>query len=85
MLTKLTARQYDIEKAEAMLRFVSAFITYLVNISYHFLLLRQSLEWRKLNQVDDILETFQRPEIMTKYYPMGRCGTDKFGNSNSII
>ena len=50
-----------------------------------FKLLLQSLEWRKLNRVDDILKTFERPEIMTKYYPMGRCGTDKFGKLIVVI
>ena len=54
-------------------------------VYFTFKLLLQSLEWRKLNQVDDILNTFERPEIMTKYYPMGRCGTDKFGKLISEI
>lgn len=42
-------------------------------------MLRQSLEWRRLNRVNDILETWTPPEVIEKYYSIGQCGYDKFG------
>lgn len=42
-------------------------------------MLLQSLEWRRLMQVDDVLETYKLPEVIKKFYPLGRCGTDKYG------
>merc|ERR1712071_363076 len=42
-------------------------------------MLRNSLEWRKKNQIDDILDNWQVPEVLEKYYSMGVCGNDKYG------
>ena len=40
----------------------------------------QSLEWRRVNGVDDILEKWSPPEVLTKYYSFGTFGYDKFGS-----
>ncbi|KZS17885.1 putative SEC14 protein 2 [Daphnia magna] len=42
-------------------------------------MLRQSLEWRRVNGVDDIFETYIPREVLKKYYPFGQIGVDKFG------
>lgn len=42
-------------------------------------MLLQSLEWRRLHKVDDILATHKLAEVLTKYYSLCRCGTDKLG------
>ncbi|KAK4004691.1 SEC14-like protein 2 [Daphnia magna] len=42
-------------------------------------MLRQSLEWRRLNGVDEILDTFKPSEVFQKYFPAGEVGIDKFG------
>lgn len=34
----------------------------------------QSLQWRKLNQVDKILEEWRPPEVMQKYFSTGQLG-----------
>ncbi len=42
-------------------------------------MLRQMLEWRRLNKVDGMLETWTPPEVMRKYYSAGFSGQDKDG------
>ena len=42
-------------------------------------MLHKHLEWRKNNQIDDILDNWQVPEVLEKYYSMGVCGNDKYG------
>ncbi|XP_046633901.1 SEC14-like protein 2 [Daphnia pulicaria] len=42
-------------------------------------MLRQSLEWRRLNRVNEILQTWTPPEVIEKYYSIGQTGYDKFG------
>jgi len=42
-------------------------------------MLRKSLEWRKINRIDTILEEWEIPEVLEKYNSMGVCGNDKFG------
>ncbi|XP_032781292.1 SEC14-like protein 2 [Daphnia magna] len=42
-------------------------------------MLRQTLEWRRVNDVDDIFETYIPREVLKKYYPFGQIGVDKFG------
>lgn len=37
------------------------------------------MEWRQINQVDDILERWNPPEVLEKYYSMGTTGFDKYG------
>ena len=37
------------------------------------------MEWRKAKKIDTLLQTFQQPEVMEKYYPGGVCGLDKEG------
>ena len=44
----------------------------------HFHSCLQNLEWRKTNQVDDIVEKWTPPEVLVKYNPIGICGRDKF-------
>nr|CAH0109449.1 unnamed protein product [Daphnia galeata] len=42
-------------------------------------MLRQSLEWRQFNGVDDILNWYVPPEFMSKYFSLGKVGLDRFG------
>ncbi|KAI9561274.1 hypothetical protein GHT06_012230 [Daphnia sinensis] len=42
-------------------------------------MLRQTLEWRRVNGVDEIFETFTPGEVLQKYNPFGQIGVDKFG------
>jgi len=56
----LTARSFDVDQAEKMLR--------------------KSMEWRKVNQIDTILDDWEIPEVLDKYHSMGVCGNDKFGS-----
>nr|CAH0108700.1 unnamed protein product [Daphnia galeata] len=42
-------------------------------------MLRQSLEWRQFNGVDDILNWYVPPELMSKYFSLGKVGLDRFG------
>jgi len=41
-------------------------------------MLRKSLEWRKMNKMDTILDEWEIPEVLDKYYSMGVCGKDKY-------
>lgn len=41
-------------------------------------MLRKSLEWRKMNRIDNLLDEWEIPEVMDKYHSMGVCGNDKF-------
>ncbi|EFX62164.1 hypothetical protein DAPPUDRAFT_120465 [Daphnia pulex] len=43
-------------------------------------MLRQSLEWRRVNGVDGILQSYTPNEIIKKYFSMGQAGFDKFGS-----
>ncbi|KAK6967844.1 SEC14-like protein 2 [Biomphalaria glabrata] len=43
-------------------------------------MLRNHFRWREENNVDTILEDFQPPEVMKKYYPGGLFGQDKEGS-----
>ena len=31
-------------------------------------------------RVDSVLQTYERPEVFKRFYPMGQCGVDKFGS-----
>ena len=31
----------------------------------------QALEWRRINKIDEIVETYQVPEVFQKYYSCG--------------
>ncbi|XP_032781623.2 SEC14-like protein 2 isoform X2 [Daphnia magna] len=42
-------------------------------------MLRQSLEWRRVREADDILDTYTPIEVMRKYFSIGQVGIDKFG------
>jgi len=42
-------------------------------------MLCSSLEWRKNNEVDSILENWHPPEVLLKYFPASLVGRDKFG------
>lgn len=35
--------------------------------------------WRHINGIDGLLENWQPPEVIDKYYSAGTCGYDKFG------
>ncbi|XP_046460797.1 SEC14-like protein 2 [Daphnia pulex] len=41
-------------------------------------MLRRSVEWRKANRIDGIVEQWEPPMALVKYYPMGIIGADKF-------
>lgn len=45
----------------------------------------QSLEWRRLNRVNEILQTWTPPEVIEKYYSIGQTGYDKFGCPRNYI
>ena len=40
-------------------------------------MLFQCLIWREQNAVDSILDTWEAPEVLRKYYPGGLYGFDK--------
>ncbi|XP_046460824.1 SEC14-like protein 2 [Daphnia pulex] len=42
-------------------------------------MLRQCLEWRRLNRVDEILDVYTPSEVFKKYYSDGQVGFDKCG------
>lgn len=68
------------EEAEKMLRQVSFLIYIELCVDIQFEFPNQSLEWRRLYKVDNILNSYQPNEVLTKYFSMGPCGgTDKFG------
>ncbi|BFZ04428.1 hypothetical protein BsWGS_07467 [Bradybaena similaris] len=60
LLRFLRARNFDLNKSEAMLR-------------NHF-------RWRQQNNIDTILQDFEPPEVMRKYYTGGLFGQDKEGS-----
>lgn len=68
-------------KHSAILAFLNACLTDILEC----LGFRQSLEWRRVNQVDTILETFDPPEVFKKYYSLGKTGVDKFGCPGKLI
>lgn len=85
--TQFLARNYDVVEAENMLRQVSLALSTKLTIKKKdlFKLMDQlfdyftkSLEWRRANKVDEILDTFTPPEAFVKYYSMNHIGTDKF-------
>ncbi|XP_057372740.1 SEC14-like protein 2 [Daphnia carinata] len=41
-------------------------------------MLRQSLEWRRVNGADDILDTYTPIEVLRNYFSLGQVGIDKF-------
>ncbi|XP_046633790.1 SEC14-like protein 2 isoform X2 [Daphnia pulicaria] len=42
-------------------------------------MLRQSLEWRRVNEVDTIFERYTPSQVFMKYFAIGQIGIDKFG------
>lgn len=44
-------------------------------------MLRTSLNWKEKNKIDELVETFQTPEALTKFFPLGQIGRDKLGCS----
>ncbi|KAK4004693.1 hypothetical protein OUZ56_006421 [Daphnia magna] len=42
-------------------------------------MLRQSLEWRRINGADGILDSYTPSEVFKQYFSMGHVGLDKFG------
>lgn len=42
-------------------------------------MLRQTLEWRQVNGVDRLLDTYTIGEVIKKYFSLGRVGVDKYG------
>ena len=44
------------------------------------LMLRNDFAWRKQFGADTILDDYQIPEVMQKYFPGGVCGQDKEGS-----
>ena len=43
------------------------------------------MEWRKKWKADTILQDFDPPEVLKKYYPGGLAGYDKWGNPVWLI
>jgi len=48
-------------------------------------MLRTSLNWKEKNKIDELVETFQTPEALTKFFPLGQIGRDKLGCSLWIV
>ncbi|XP_046460982.1 SEC14-like protein 2 isoform X2 [Daphnia pulex] len=48
-------------------------------------MLRQSIEWRRANRIDGILDQWEPPEVLKKYYPVELAGVDKFGCPICIV
>ena len=44
------------------------------------LMLQNNFTWRKQVGADSILDDYQIPEVMHKYFPGGVCGQDKDGS-----
>ena len=42
------------------------------------------MAWRKANNIDAMLTSYQEPEVMAKYWPGGICGRDKEGRPVQI-
>ncbi|EFX85317.1 hypothetical protein DAPPUDRAFT_237865 [Daphnia pulex] len=40
-------------------------------------MLRHSVEWRRANRIDEILDNWEPPIVLVKYYPLGIVGWDK--------
>jgi hypothetical protein len=78
-----TARDFDIPKAEKMLRSVSAinssrntFTESNLNL-FFFIFNIQALEWRRQFKIDSILTDFKPSEVLTNYVSAGLVGQDK--------
>ncbi|XP_046460719.1 SEC14-like protein 2 [Daphnia pulex] len=41
-------------------------------------MLRNSLDWRRKNKIDLLTDSYQSPEVLTKYFSSGHLGVDKF-------
>ncbi|EFX85361.1 hypothetical protein DAPPUDRAFT_193891 [Daphnia pulex] len=65
LLRWLVARDFDLAKAENMLR--------------------NSLDWRRKNKTDLLLDGYQSPEVLTKYFAAGNLGVDKLKNNLLLI
>ncbi|KAI9561416.1 hypothetical protein GHT06_012373 [Daphnia sinensis] len=48
-------------------------------------MLRNSMEWRKNNRIDTIIEDFKSPEVLTKYFGVGHIGADKYKNYAVVV
>lgn len=64
LLRWLVARDFDLAKAEKMLR--------------------NSMEWRRKYKVDAVLQDYEIPEVLTKYFAAGYIGVDKL-NSYTVV
>jgi len=42
-------------------------------------MLRDSMQWRKNNDIDNLLSTYKTPEVIEKYFSIGFLGVDKTG------
>lgn len=47
--------------------------------------IKKSLEWRKMNEMDKICDSYTPPEVYPKYFAVGHMGIDKFGCPGKII
>jgi hypothetical protein len=45
----------------------------------------KSLEWRRVNEVDTILERYTPSQVFKKYFSCGQIGIDKFGCPGNTI
>ncbi|CAN8015510.1 unnamed protein product, partial [Ixodes persulcatus] len=59
LLRWLRAREFDVVKAEK--------------------LLRENSVWRNKNGIDSLVETYQCPDVLKRYFPGGMCNHDKEG------
>ncbi len=77
-----TVQDFNVARAEKMLRQVLVFKLFLSCAYFNvgrILNFFKSLEWRRINGVDGILQSYTPNEIIKKYFSMGQAGLDKFG------
>ncbi|KAG0412930.1 hypothetical protein HPB47_009929, partial [Ixodes persulcatus] len=65
LLRFLRARDFDLGKAEKMLR--------------------ECLIWRQQNNIDSLIETYECPEVLRRYFPGGLCNHDRDGRPLYIM
>ncbi len=79
-----TARDFDLVKSEKMLRNVSEnwevilYKNYWQAIFLFLFFTNQSMDWRRKNKIDLLKDSYQSPEVLTKYFSSGHLGVDKF-------
>ena len=76
-MIELNIKSLTIQKLNQLeINNIQKYLSYFLEI----ILVFQSLKWRERVGADTILETFETPEVLKKYYPGGIRGHDKWGH-----